>query len=46
MNSKKVFLQSEGDAYFERNSPKGGISKGTSFLAEFLSKNPDITNWG
>lgn len=44
MNSKKVFLQGEGDAYFERNVQKGGISKGTGFLAEFLNKNPDIFN--
>lgn len=42
MDAKKVFLQVEGDAYFERYLQSAGISKGTNTLSEFLERNPNI----
>lgn len=38
MDSKSIFLQGEGNAYFERNFQKDGISRGTVLLSEFLKK--------
>lgn len=42
MNSKDIFLASEGDAYFERNITiyeNGSISKGISLFDNFIDKN-------
>lgn len=47
MNLKEVFMQGEGDAYFDRNyQKKSNASIGTKFLAEFLKKKPNIPTDG
>lgn len=46
MDSKNIFLHGEGDAYFERNYQKDGISKGTAIFTEFLKRNPIISSGG
>lgn len=46
MDSKEIFLKSEGDAYFERNLQAEGTYSGAArFLAEFLNKYLNISNF-
>ena len=47
MDSKNVFWESEGDAYFERNLQAESKCSGAAiFLTEFLKKYPNISRWG
>lgn len=47
MDSKEIFLKSEGDAYFERNLQAEGTYSGAArFLAEFLNKYSNISKFG
>lgn len=44
MESKEIFLNGEGDAYFERNLQADGNLRATRVFTEFLKKNPNIFN--
>ena len=47
MDSKHIFMESEGDAYFERNrQAECSLSKAAQFLSEFIKKNPNISSGG